>query len=62
MIIGICLMENNLIEFKIIILKKKSFYRGIKILRIDIEISIILQYLIDRAQLVLLIYMYIFLW
>ena len=55
-------MKNDLIEFKIIILKKKRFYRGIKILRIDIEISIILQYLIDRAQLVLLIYMYIFLW
>ena len=25
MIIGICLMKNNLIEFKIIILKKKVF-------------------------------------
>ena len=61
MIIGICLMKNSLIEFKIIILKKKSFYRGIKILRIDIEISIILQYLIDRAFDNTNIYVY-FLW
>ena len=59
MIIGICLMKNDLIEFKIIILKKKKrLYVGFKIFCIDIEISIIFQYLIDSALLYIYVYIH----
>ena len=59
MSIGICSMKNDLIEFKIIILKKKKrFYGGFKIFCIDIEISIIFQYLIDSALLYIYVYIH----